>query len=185
MNMIDSLYRGMITGDILLAYRGDFSQETVKRILALGEHAMVVAGERPAVVRKVFNVMVESLQNITRHGDLRKHDPEGYSSIFVVNREAHEYSVISGNAIPRTSVPALRTALEQVNNLDSNSLKELYGSIIKGTTISEKGGAGLGLVDMARKSGEKLSFDFPEISETYCFFCLKVNIPRNPNLTGI
>jgi len=58
-------------------------------------------------------------------------------------------------------------------------LKELYKEIIKNTTISEKGGAGLGFVDMARKSGGKLEFEFPEMNTEYCFFCLKVNVPRD------
>ncbi len=175
----------MLREDVLLAYRGCFSQETVKRILALGEHAMESMDEHPRVKRKVINVMVESLQNITRHSELRNEDQDIFPAIFVVNRSTNEYSVVSGNAIARTNVPLLRDALEGVNELDSVGLKTLYGNIIKGTTISEKGGAGLGFVDMARKSGEKLSFDFPELSETYCFFCLSVNIPRNPNLTGI
>jgi hypothetical protein len=31
---------------------------------------------------------------------------------------------------------------------------------------------------MARKSGEKLLYEFPEMSPNYHFFCLKVNVPR-------
>jgi hypothetical protein len=31
---------------------------------------------------------------------------------------------------------------------------------------------------MARKSGEKLEFEFPEMSAEYCFFSMKVNVPR-------
>jgi len=68
--------------------------------------------------------------------------------------------------------------LEKINSLDKEGLKELYKAIIKNTTISEKGGAGLGFVDMARKSGTKLEYEFPEMSTDYAFFCLKVNVSR-------
>jgi hypothetical protein len=54
----------------------------------------------------------------------------------------------------------------------------MYKEIIKNTQISEKGGAGLGFVDMARKSGEKLEFTFSDMDAEYDFFCLKVNISR-------
>jgi hypothetical protein len=85
---------------------------------------------------------------------------------------------MSGNPIRKVNVPILKQKLDQINGLDKDGLKDLYKEIIKNTTISEKGGAGLGFVDMARKSGERLEFDFPEMSPDYCFFCLRVNVPR-------
>ena len=85
----------------------------------------------------------------------------------------------SGNPIRKDNVAALRDNLDRINALDKDGLKDLYKDIIKNTTISDKGGAGLGFVDMARKSGEKLEFDFPETNSDYCFFCLKVNVPRD------
>ena len=68
--------------------------------------------------------------------------------------------------------------LEDLNSKDKEGLKEMYKDIIKNTQISEKGGAGLGFVDMARKSGEKLEFSFSSMDADYDFFCLKVNISR-------
>jgi len=73
-----------------------------------------------------------------------------------------------------------------VNGLDepTNHLDMKTKDIIKDATLSAKGGAGLGFVDMARKSGEKLVFDFPEISEDYCFFCLSIDVSREPASTN-
>jgi hypothetical protein len=85
---------------------------------------------------------------------------------------------MSGNPIRKSNVKGLDDKLQHINSLDKDGLKDLYKEIIKNTTISEKGGAGLGFVDMARKSGGKLEFEFPEMSADYCFFCLKVNVPR-------
>ena len=76
-------------------------------------------------------------------------------------------------------MPALKKTLEHINSLDKEGLKDLYKEIIKNTTISDKGGAGLGFVDMARKSGQKLLYEFPEMSPDYHFFCLKVIVPRD------
>ena len=48
-----------------------------------------------------------------------------------------------------------------------------------GAGLTHKGGAGLGFVDMARKSGQKLHFDFEPIDEHFSFFSLKTIISRN------
>ena len=85
---------------------------------------------------------------------------------------------MSGNPIRKGNIDRLKKALEHINGLDKDGLKELYKEIIKNTTISEKGGAGLGFVDMARKSGDKIEYSFPELNSEYSFFCLKVNVAR-------
>jgi hypothetical protein len=40
------------------------------------------------------------------------------------------------------------------------------------STISEVGGAGLGFIDMARKSENKLSYSFDKINDRISFFTL-------------
>jgi len=43
--------------------------------------------------------------------------------------------------------------------------------------ISNKGGAGLGLIDMARKSGNKLLYAFEKVDEKFSYFYLHTEIP--------
>jgi hypothetical protein len=124
--------------------------------------------------------MVEALQNIVKHSDeLVDGQVRSHAAIFLIGKEANRYSIMTGNPIRKENVVKLQGALDRINGLDKDGLKDLYKEIIKNTTISDKGGAGLGFVDMARKSGERLEFEFPEMNEEYCFFCLKVNVPRD------
>jgi hypothetical protein len=179
MNFIYDLHRTMMSQKLILVYQGDFTQETTKSILAMAERNIDSSGEESSIKRKVFNVMVESLQNIVKHSDeLIDGETRSHAAIFLIGREANRYTIMSGNPIRKTNIPKLKQTLEKINGLDKEGLKDLYKDIIKNTTISEKGGAGLGFVDMARKSGEKLEFEFPEMSAEYCFFSLKVNVPR-------
>ncbi|HEY0655010.1 MAG TPA: SiaB family protein kinase [Chryseosolibacter sp.] len=179
MNFIFDLHRTMMSQKLILVYQGDFTQETTKSILAMAERNIDSSGEESNIKRKVFNVMVESLQNIVKHSDeLVDGQTKSHAAIFLIGREANRYTIMSGNPIRKSNIPKLQKSLEHINGLDKDGLKELYKEIIKNTTISEKGGAGLGFVDMARKSGGKLEFEFPEMSPDYCFFCLKVNVPR-------
>jgi hypothetical protein len=169
----------MTAQKLILVYEGDFTQETTKSILTMAERNLDSSGEEANIKRKVFNVMVEALQNIVKHSDeLVDGVMKSHAAIFLIGREENRYSVMSGNAVRKTNISKLKEKLEKINSLDKEGLKELYKSIIKNTTISEKGGAGLGFVDMARKSGTKLEYEFPEMSTDYAFFCLKVNVSR-------
>jgi hypothetical protein len=179
MNFIYDLHRTMMSQKLILVYQGDFTQETTKSILAMAERNIDSSGEDASIKRKVFNVMVESLQNIVKHSDeLVDGETHSHAAIFLIGRENNRYTIMAGNPIRKSNVAALDQKLQHINSLDKDGLKELYKEIIKNTTISEKGGAGLGFVDMARKSGGKIEFEFPEMSADYCFFCLKVNVPR-------
>jgi hypothetical protein len=179
MNFIYDLHRTMISQKLILVYEGDFTQETTKSILTMAERNLDSSGEEANIKRKVFNVMVEALQNIVKHSDeLVDGVMRSHAAIFLIGREENRYSVMSGNAIRKANISKLQEKLEKINSLDKEGLKDLYKAIIKNTTISEKGGAGLGFVDMARKSGTKLEYEFPEMSADYAFFCLKVNVER-------
>lgn len=177
MNFIYDLYGTMMSQNLILVYHGYFTQETTRSILTMAERTFETSDEDPAIKRRVFNVMVESLQNIVKHNEeVNDGGVSRQTGIFLVGRESQGYSIMSGNPVLKKNVPALKETLNNINSLNKEGLKELYKNIIQGTKLSDKGGAGLGFVDMARKSGEKLSFEFPEISEAYCFFCLKVTV---------
>jgi hypothetical protein len=179
MNFIYDLHRTMMSQNLILVYQGDFTQESTKSILSMAERNLDSSGEDSSIKRKVFNVMVEALQNIVKHSDeLVDGQTRSHAAIFLIGKEANRFSIMSGNPVRKDNVPKLQQTLDHINGLDKEGLKELYKEIIKNTTISEKGGAGLGFVDMARKSGGKLEFEFPEMNSEYCFFCLKVNVPR-------
>jgi hypothetical protein len=69
--------------------------------------------------------------------------------------------------------------LDEINSLDKDGLKSLYKEIIKSSSgLTDKGGAGLGFVDMARKSGQKLVYKFQDIDDQTSFFSLKTIVLR-------
>lgn len=175
MKYIFDLHKTMLDNHLILVYEGEFNQEITKSVLAMAERNMDSTGEESAVKRKVFNVMVECLQNIVKHAD---EVANNQSAVFMVGRSNDKYIVISGNPIMNGNIDQLKSKIDEINLLDKDGLKELYKSIIKNTEISDKGGAGLGFVDMARKSGNKLDYNFVDIGDDTSFFCLKSSIER-------
>ncbi|MTI21337.1 hypothetical protein E1176_09930 [Fulvivirga sp. RKSG066] len=175
MKYIFDLHQTMLDHSLILVYEGEFTQEITKSVLAMAERNMDSSGEESSIKRKVFNVMVECLQNIVKHADDVE---ENHSAIFMIGKHENEYLIVSGNPILKGDIDGLNKKLENINSLDKDGLKALYKDIIKNTQISDKGGAGLGFVDMARKSGRPLEFDFIDMDDKYSFFCLKTSISR-------
>lgn len=179
MKYIYELHKTMLAKNLILVYEGEFTQEITKSVLAMAERNMDSMGEESSIKRKVFNVMVECLQNIVKHGeDYNPTNEKKQTAIFMIGKLDNEYVITSGNPVTNEIVSVLKEKLDKINSLDKEGLKALYKDIIKGTEISDKGGAGLGFVDMARKSGRKLEYDFHEMGEGHSFFSLKTTISR-------
>lgn len=175
MKYIFDLHKTMLENHLILVYEGEFTQEITKSVLAMAERNMDSSGEESSVKRKVFNVMVECLQNVVKHA---KDIKNNHAAVFMVGKQEEQYIIVSGNPISNDAIPTLTSKLEQINKLDRDGLKSLYKEIIKNTEISDKGGAGLGFVDMARKSGNPINYDFIQIDKDTSFFCTKLLISR-------
>lgn len=180
MKYIYQLHKTMMQEKLILVYEGEFTQEITKSVLSMAERNMDSVGEESNIKRKVFNVMVECLQNICKHADdVSIAENVKNTAIFMIGKHENEYIITSGNPIANDKVPSLNNKLQQINGLDKEGLKALYKDIIKNGDLSDKGGAGLGFVDMARKSGQKLEFDFEPINDNISFFSLKTTISRS------
>ena len=164
--------------DVLLIYKGKFTPQTTKSVLHLAERNIDSLPEDPTIKRKVFNVLVECLQNVVKHGENLENPASDQVPILMIGREPEQYLILSGNTMLVNCVEELKSKIDKINNLDKNGLKKLYKKIMRNNAVSEKGGAGLGLVDMARKSGEQLDYRFSDIDRDLCYFSLKTTIPR-------
>ncbi len=178
LDFVYQLYTHLSSFNLSYIYKGDFSDTLNETILSLAETNMQIVNEPSALKKKVFFIMVESLQNITRHSEANKDAKNENSSLFIIQRKKKEYYITSGNIIELDKVAPLEEKLKKVNSLDLESLKNYYREVLDVGEISSKGGAGLGLIEMARKSGNKLAFDFSPINDTKSFFYFqsKVNL---------
>lgn len=159
--------------EFLMIYEGTFSQSLTRAVLALTEKKMEQDGEDRKIKRKVFNVMVECLQNISKHGDSAI---DMNQSIFLIGQNKEGYIISTGNAIEIEEIGALENKLLAINNMEQDELKDLYRSLMAHGEYSDKSGAGLGLIDIARKSGEELEFQFFDLDENTKFFALSTKI---------
>lgn len=184
LDFVYDFYVKMKKNQINLAYEGEITHQITKAFTSLTENNMAKEEDYNSVQKKVFHVMVECLQNISKHAENRYNQVTSKDGrgIFMVSKGETEYHVTTGNVIKNEKIPSLRKMLENINQLDKDGLKKLYKQQIKEGRLSPKGGAGLGFIDIARKTGEKLIFSFLTIDEEKSFFVLTSTISREKNL---
>ncbi len=180
LEFVYDFYKSMKAHEIKLVYEGRVTQQITKAFIALAEAQMEENAEASNVQRKVFHVMVECLQNISRHAE---EDESGESlhagkGIFMVSRTEQYWCVTTGNAIFNEKVKELKDMIEQINELNEDELKDLYVRQMREGRLSTKGGAGLGFIDIRRKTKKKLEYNFLPITDKVSFFLLTTYIPR-------
>ena len=179
-DFILDFYKYMRGYEISLVYEGEITQPIIKAFLSLTETKMIQQEEPGAVQRKVFHVMVECLQNVSKYSDSTIEQNYLYAGIgvFIVTRSATEYCITTGNAMETAKIDDLKKTLDYINSLDKDALNELYKKQIKEGQLHEKGGAGLGFIDIKRKTGNNLSYQFKAIDDEMTFFILSSSVSR-------
>lgn len=167
----------MKKNEVILVYAGDFSQDLTKTLLAFTEKKFSIDELEDLVRRKIFNIMVEMLQNISKNAVDNDHSDE--APIFMIGESTEDYLLISSNKILNEKIPLLKNRLDEVNSLDSDGLKKLYKEVRLSGSFSKIGGAGIGIIDMARKSGNKLVYNFDSRDHECSMFSLLITVKKS------
>ena len=70
----------------------------------------------------------------------------------------------------------LKVKLDEINNLEANEIRNVYRQMLSMSEFSNKGGAGLGLIEMAKKTGNKLDYDFVPLDDDFSYFILSKTV---------
>ena len=173
-------FKRMEDEKIILSFKGELSPELLTSILHVLERKIQEIDFAPLKRKRIFNVLVECFQNLYHHIDSVKlgENPDDVekSALIIVKYIGEKFIVRTGNYIYNTDISELENKLKNVNELNTEELKSLYQSKLKNQARSIKGTAGLGFIDIARKSRGKLDYEFLEIDSKSSFFCLNVTI---------
>ncbi|MCF8381521.1 MAG: SiaB family protein kinase [Bacteroidales bacterium] len=180
LEFVYDFYSSMKNHEISLAYEGEMNHQVMKAFTNLTIEKMSRQSENNPIQKKVFHVMVECLQNISKHAFHSELNSENdlNNGVLLVSNTEEFYQVTTGNIIEKNKVKDLNEFLEMINELDDSNLRNLYKKQLKEGAISLKGGAGVGFIDIKRKTGRKLEFHFLPLNNSQSFFIFTSTIPR-------
>lgn len=162
---------------ILMCFNGPFSHSLIEEIgIAIRNH---LADENiaPMAVMDVFSVYIEMTQNARNYLLLKNIAVmDAGSATIIIAKRGETYIISSGNVILKNDMKALQDRIDHINTLAPDELKKMIRQQLRRETPTGAVGAGIGLMEMAKRSSGRLEYRMRDIGEPYAFFTLTVQI---------
>lgn len=163
---------------ILISFSGRFSQGIIEELGEAIKRHMEAEDTPKTEIFNVFAVFVEQTHNIKNYAATRRgtkdFDLIANAGIVTIGKGDRGYFICSGNLIANEDVSALIPRIERLRDLDKAGLKQLYKEQMKREIPPGSQGAGLGLIDIARKASQPLEYTVLQMDDTHSFFTLNV-----------
>ena len=179
-----NLYNELKAQQILFCYSGPIDQSSIEGVGNTLRRNLVIdeAGNTTAI--SVFSIFVEQVQNVLNYsaeklGDSNELENELRIGIVVIGHEENDdYFIYCGNRVYNNDIAKISNHLELIRKLEKDELKVLYKERRRMEPAPGSKGAGLGLIEMARKSSRPFDYSFVKIDEEFSFFSIKVVVGR-------
>lgn len=171
---IKDLVNEGLRGVTLFAYSGLFSRAVTDDLVAQLDNVLTTSSLSTRIKKKAFNISIEVLQNLYHYLESKSNEGHLGEGVIVVAELSDRVEITSGNYLPSAEINSLKSRIDMVNSLSEEELGSLYRGVLQIGGITEKGGAGLGFIDMKKKSGNKLEYSFTEVGDEYSLYILKI-----------
>ena len=159
---------------VLVSYAGPLDSESGDSILFLAERAVTHSGTARKEMKRVCNVVIECIQNVSRHGWI---DENGETLLYLtIEHTPVGFQIQCGNIIDLDMAATLRSNLNDVNGMDHFELRKRYIEVLCESGIRESGGAGLGLMSMAKRCAGPIEYELTEQNDNLFLFTLTATV---------
>lgn len=157
----------------LIAFTGHFDHLLTTLLLINIKDKLSSLESKTGIDRKVYSILVESIENVSKHSTLE--NKEQNIAILLLSKSDEKYTIVTGNHIMNSDIPALQGKLEKVLKHNQAELKQLYREQILSKRTDDNN-AGLGIIDIAIKSGNMMKYEFKPLTEHTSFYLLQTEI---------
>lgn len=168
----------MFDSGVFLDYRGPIDFKVIDSLLSKLKKAREFKDLNTTTAKRLYSLIVECLENICKHTELSlSENPDLYSSLTVMNSDGH-IIIKSGNPVTPDAITEISSRLDHINVSDEKTLQVLYEEKLKSDLLSNDKCAGLGFIYMALKSGNKIKYNFTDLSEGNLFFEIEITLNK-------
>jgi hypothetical protein len=133
--------------------------------------------------QSVFSVFVEQMNNMLMYSAEKEpaRDLAGIKNvsvgIFILGKQNKNYFVKTGNFVTDKSAGVLKNRIDFLNNLDKAELRKFFKEQVNCKDDNpESRGAGLGLIEIARRTSSKIDYEFLPGADGLQYFTMSVVI---------
>jgi hypothetical protein len=164
--------------EFILAYDGVVNQNTISKLESEVEEKILQYNYSKSIIKKVFFITVELLQNLFIHG-AEDHTHTKHNFI-IIARNDQEIIILTANLIENKNVEKVKNIFDTINSFKSyEELKRYYMERLENNDMSDKGGAGLGFITIGLKTHPPLNYKFEKINDTFSYFELSAKLLTN------
>ena len=165
--------------NVIMSFMGELTHQVTTSLLKNLKDNMTATNVDLVTQKRLYGIIVECLDNISKHWmalDIQKLLGRVSPPIFMLSRKDNFYYIVTGNHVPNDQVDSLVKKIELVNALDKKGLQEFYRNTLAKESPVDRDDAGLGIIDIALKSGNKLEYGFKSITPTVSFYVVQAKI---------
>jgi hypothetical protein len=155
---------------VITSYHGQMDEERISVLSYTAEHQLDKEGARRNSVKKIFNILIEMLQNILLHGSIS--ETLGNPFYLILAQNLDEYVLICANLVKKDIAIKITNSLEEIKKMNEKQLKSHYLEVLGNDQYSLQGGAGLGLITIALKCNNQFTFTNISVNNDISLFCM-------------
>ncbi|MBV6405336.1 MAG: hypothetical protein IT228_00070 [Flavobacteriales bacterium] len=159
---------------VLWDHSGTLTRADLEAAVGRVEAGSLAAGDPVAVRKRLISVLVEGVENILHHGG----EDQAAEGRVLVGRTGGAYRIVLLNHVELATAALLQHRIEVLNAMDEVALKEHYLMLLSNDARTARGGAGLGLLTMARRSQRPMQVSIATNGDGRAVFCLELVVPR-------
>ena len=174
------IYRSILRGDLYFTYNGHFNDDLTGHITnVLSSQFNEVTTLDKKHLKRTNYIVLEAFQNIIRYqlkDPIAQDDKTVNFECIQLFIKGDSIFISSMNKVETNTSINLRSVLEELKALSKEELKLRWKNQLADGVLTEGGGGGLGLIEMARKTDAPLDFKFWKISDNRALFRLNLKL---------
>jgi len=162
----------------ILSYKGNLTFEIIEDLLFQFKEKIKPFDVEVFIQKRLYSILVECLENTYRHNSVvNSKSKHAQVELFLINN-SDNFVIRVGNFISNNKISSLIKRIKLVNSLDKEGLNNLYRKSISKAMISDKGGAGLGIIEIARNSKQEIKYELMSNEKDFTFFNFLITINK-------
>ena len=168
----------------MIGYFGVCNDNLTDKLIELVNNNKDAENHNLKINRRIPYLVAECFQNVIRHKVDKKGAGDSVSGLefFQILMNDDNVTISSSNLVKKSDVSTIKSQLDSVNQATQDELKKQREHIMQFGELSIKGGAGLGLIEMARKGGIPLRNDFVNCNDNLDHFFLSLDMELQENV---